>query len=544
MDTEKVNAGRKPVIMSPRMKFPLRLVLLTCLAATVASQPAMATLHLPEFFSDHAVLQRDRPVPVWGWADKDEAVTVHLGGQTRTTTADGQGRWSVRFDPLPATAPDAAPLTLEVSDEGNELIACRDVLVGEVWLCSGQSNMEFTMTGVLDGAKEIAAANDPRIRQFQVPRDGASTPQNAAFLNPARWEPATTPGSVAHFTAVGYYFAREISRALGGVPVGIIDSTWGGTAIQSWMSVEALQAAPGRYEALLKGKEKETADWPARQRQIEADTRDWEKRAAEAKAAGQPAPPNKPWNPGPPDQPQWTPANLYNGMIHPLLPYAIRGALWYQGEANAGFGKAGAAEYTALQADLIRSWRAAWNEGDFPFDFVQLPNWREGGKADGTNWAYFRDAQRAVLDAVPNTGMAVTIDMGESEDIHPRNKQVVGHRLALLALKNTYGQSVADRGPVFRAAHPDGAGGMRVEFDGAGDGLVAKDGPPRNFELAGADKIFHPADAAVQGDAVIVSCALVAAPVAVRYAWSNDPAGCNLYNHDGLPAAPFRTDDW
>ena len=544
MDAEKVNAGRKTVIISPGMKSPLRLLLLACLT-TAMSRSALATLHLPIFFSDHMVLQRDRPIPVWGWADKGQNIKVRLGGQSRTATADDKGRWSVRFDPLPATAPGAAPLTLDVRDDDeNDLIACRDVLVGEVWLCSGQSNMQFTMTGVLDGPKEIAAANDPRIRQFEVPRVGSPTPQDAAFLDPARWEPATTPGSVAHFTAVGYFFAREISHALGDVPVGIIDSTWGGTAIQSWMSLEALQAVPGRYEALMKAKEKETADWPARSQQIEADTRDWEKRAAEAKAAGQPEPPNRPWNPGPPTLPQWTPANLYNGMIHPLLPYAIRGALWYQGEANAAKGKAGATEYTGLQADLIRGWRSVWNEGDFPFDFVQLPNWREGGKADGTNWAYFRDGQRAVLDAVPNTGMAVTIDVGESENIHPRNKQAVAHRLALIALKNTYGQSVADQGPVFRAMRPDGAGGVRVEFDHAGDGLVAKGGPPRNFEIAGTDKIFHPADATVQGDAVIVSCAQVTAPVAVRYAWSNDPAGCNLYNHDDLPAAPFRTDDW
>ncbi len=525
-----------------RMKFPLHLALSACLA-TAMSPSAVATLHLPVFFSDHMVLQRDRPAPVWGWADKGETVTVRLGDQSRTATADDQGQWSVRFDPLPATAPDAAPLTLEVRDEGNDLIACRDVLVGEVWLCSGQSNMQFTVAEASDGAKEVATANEPRVRQFEVPRVGSPTPRDAASLHPATWEPAT-PSNVGRFTAAGYFFAREISHALGGVPVGIINSTWGGTAIQSWMSAQSLQAVPGRYEAVLKNKEKEIADWPARSQTIEADTRDWEKRAAEAKVAGQPAPPNKPWNPGPPDQPQWTATNLYNGMIHPLLPYAMRGVLWYQGEANAAFGKAGATEYTALQSDLIRSWRTAWGGGDFPFYFVQLPNWREGGQADGTNWAYFRDGQRAVLDAVPNTAMAVTIDVGEGDNIHPRNKQVVGHRLALLALKNTYGQSVADQGPTYRLLRPEGPGKLRVAFNDAVTGLVAKDGPPRNFEVAGADKIFHPANATVRDAAVIVSCAQVAEPLAVRYAWSNDPAGCNLYNSDDLPAAPFRTDDW
>ena len=502
---------------------------------------AQADVRLPTFFSDHMVLQRDVPLPVWGWAAPGEGVALRLGAESRTATADDQGRWSVRFDPRPATAPGAAPLTLEV--EGRNRLAFTDVLVGEVWLCSGQSNMEFTFSEVLAPAREAAGTPDPRIRQFLVPRMGAPAPRDASFFGPASWVPAA-PQTVGSFTAVGYYFAREISRALGGMPVGLLNSSWGGTAIQSWMSRESLEAVPGRYEALLKTKAKELADWPARLRTIEAATHEWEQRAAAAREAGQPEPPFKPWNPGPPDLPQWTPDNLYNGMIHPLEPYALRGVLWYQGETNAVNAAAGAQEYAGLLSEMIRHWRAAWNEGGLPFYFVQLPNWRAMDDHSGVGWAYFRDGQRSVL-AVPHTGMAVTIDVGESENIHPRNKRAVGERLARIALRQTYGQPIVDQGPAYRAMRPEGPHGVRLEFDHADGGLTSKDGPPRGFELAGEDRKFYPAEAAIDGSGeVVVTCPQVEKPAAVRYAWSDDPAGCNLYNGEHLPAVPFRTDDW
>ena len=508
--------------------------------AAMTRSSALADVRLPVFFSDHMVLQRDVPVPIWGWAAPGESVALRLDGQSRTTTADDRGQWSVRFDPLPATASGAAPLTLEI--DGRSRLVLEDVLVGEVWLCSGQSNMEFTVSEALDSAREIAAAREPRVRQFLVPRAGAPEPRDASFLGPASWVPAT-PRSVGNFTAVGYFFAREVSRALGGMPVGLINSSWGGTAIQSWMSRESLEAVPGRYEALLKAKEGELAAWPARLRAFEAATHEWEQRAAAARDAGQPEPPFKPWNPGPPDLPQWTPANLYNGMIHPLEPYAMRGVLWYQGEANAGWGAAGAREYASLLSEMIRRWRAGWNEGDFPFYFVQLPNWHSLDDPSGVSWAFFRDGQRSVLD-VPETGMAVTIDVGESEDIHPHNKQAVGERLARIALQRTCGQPIVDQGPIYRAMRPEGPHAVRLEFDHAGNGLVSKDGPPRHFELAGEERKFYPAEAVVEGREVVVTCPQVPLPVAVRYAWSNDPAGCNLYNGENLPAMPFRTDDW
>ena len=497
-------------------------------------------LRLPVFFSDGMVLQREMPVPVWGQAAPGESVTVRLGDQPQTATADKGGRWMVRFDALPGTAPASPALELEVAGHDSHVVI-RDVLVGEVWLCSGQSNMEFVMTKVFEAAKEIADANEPRIRQFAVPRVGAAQPQDGLAVHHSAWHPAL-PKTVGEFTAVGYFFARDISHALGGVPVGLINSTWGGTPIQSWMSVESLQEDPAVYEKLLADKKKELADWPERLRKLQADTRDWEARAAAAKAAGQPPPPNKPWNPGPPNLPQWTPADLYNGMIHPLLPYAIRGALWYQGEANGALGKAGAAEYTHLLAEMIHQWRLAWAEGEFPFYFVQLPNWHTGDP-EGMSWAWFREGQARVL-AAPNTGMAVTIDVGESDNVHPTHKQPVGNRLARIALRRTYGQSIEDRGPSFRGLLAEKPPRMRVWFEDAEGGLVSRDGSPRNFQVAGEDRKFYPAEASVEGSEVVVSSAEVPVPVAVRYAWTDDPVGCNLYNKDGLPTVPFRTDSW
>lgn len=499
------------------------------------------TLRLPTFFSDGMVLQGGVPLPIWGWGVPGEELTVRLAHQSQLATADASGHWAVRFDPLPTTPPGALALTLEIT--GAERLTIRDVLIGEVWLCSGQSNMEWTLAGVRNAREEIAAANEPRIRQFLVPRSGAPTPQDAASLPPTQWTPAT-PETASGFTAVGYYFAREISRSRGGVPVGLLNATWGGTAIQSWMSVEALRALPNRYEILLRAKAKELADWPARRRQIEADTLLWEQRAAKARAAGQLEPPNRPWNPGSPDLPEWTPTNLYNGMIAPLVPYVMRGALWYQGESNAKDGAVGAAAYTGLLTDLIRSWRAVWNQGDFPFYFAQLPNWNAAvDDHTGVSWAHFRDGQKAVL-ATPNTGMAVTIDVGESEDIHPPDKRPVGERLARIALRRTYGKSVADRGPSYRAMLLDQGGRVRLSFDDAVDGFIVQDSAPRHFELAGEDRNFYPADAMIDGNEIVLSCPQVPEPTAVRYAWSNDPVGCNLYNREGLPAMPFRTDNW
>jgi hypothetical protein len=344
--------------------------------------------------------------------------------------------------------------------------------------------------------------------------------------------------TVGNFSAALYFFGRDLHQRLK-LPVGLIHSSWGGTPIQPWMSLEVLKEYPG-YPALLERKQKEIAAWPARKEKLEADLKLWETAAAEAKAAQQPEPP-KPWNPGPPDSGQYMPGQLYNAMIHPLIPYRIRGAVWYQGEANAGGGRAGAADYTDLQSRLIAGWRKDWGSGDFPFLYVQLPNWNTGGDQAKASWAFFREGQANIL-MVTNTSMAVTIDIGEASNIHPQNKQDVGHRLALLALTDVYKLQTGSRGPSL-AKHEVKDRAIVISFNHADSGLVSKGGELKGFVLAGADQRWHPASAHIQGERVVVSCAEVTAPVATRYAWADNPE-CNLYNGAGLPAAPFRTDNW
>ena len=305
------------------------------------------------------------------------------------------------------------------------------------------------------------------------------------------------------------------------------------------MSLAVLKDYSG-YTALLERKQKEIAAWPAREKQIQADLKAWEIADATAKSAHQPEP-VKPWNPGPPDSGQYMPGQLYNAMIHPLIRYRIRGAVWYQGESNAGGGAAGAADYTDLQSRLIAGWRQDWGIGDFPFYFVQLPNWNNDSDRSSNSWAFFREGQANVLK-VPNTGMAVTIDIGDANNIHPKNKQEAGRRIALLAMANTYHQKVTCHGPEFKRSEINGAE-IKITFTHTDGGLVAHDGGLKGFTIAGANKEWQPADARIEGDSVIVSSKEVPQPLAVRYAWLNNP-DCNLYSRAGLPAMSFRTDHW
>lgn len=491
--------------------------------------PARANVTPSPLFTDHAVLQRDADVPVWGKADPGEKVTVSFAGQTVTTTADAQGGWSLSLKPIAAGVHD----TLKVA--GNNVVEWKDVVTGDVWVCSGQSNMGLGVGAVTNAAAEVAAGDEPDIRQFGIPNKAALEPQPDTFLKSA-WQPAN-PTTVGRFTAAGYFFAREIHKQTG-VPIGILHASWGGTRIQPWMSLETLKEYPG-YQKLLEDKKAEIAAWPDRQRQLEEEQKSWPERAAAAKAAGQPLPP-KPWNPGPPDSGRNMHTQLYNGMINPLTRYRIKGVLWYQGEGNAEGGPAGAAEYTDLLTRLIGGWRKAWNQGDFPFYYAQLPNWNHPGDPSKQSWAFFREGQANVL-SVANTGMAVLIDIGQSNDIHPKNKQEAGRRLALVALNGSYGKSLVVQGPRMASSRVDG-NTIRVAFNDTEKGLVARGGPAvLGFELAGKDGKFHPADAKIDKDTVVVSSAQVPGPVFVRYAWTNDPR-VNLYNGEGLPAAPFRTD--
>ncbi len=642
------------------------LVLSLCAVAGLASAAdTPADLRLAQVFSDHGVLQREKPLPVWGWAAPGAAVTVTLAGQSKAATAAADGRWSVTFEPL---ALSATPLEL-VASSGAAKATASDLLVGEVWVCSGQSNMEMSAGwGIRDAEKEVAAATFPKIRLLNVGKNAADKP--AADLA-GTWA-VCSPQTIGNFTAVGYFFGRDLQRGLGDVPVGLIESAWGGTPAQAWTSHEVLAGVPAlagyakqfdevmagypaakaAYDERLKaapasnnqhddtGWEKPALDvttwkdmplpqnweatglnidgvvWFRRTVEIPAasagkdlalslgpiddqdttwwdgekvgamggwnDPRDytvpatlvtagkhviavrvvdtgggggfhgkpeqmfakpavgeaislagpWQFSVAEEIAA-KPQPPMGPGNP-------WLPSSLRNGMITPIIPFAIRGAIWYQGESNAG----SAWQYRTLFPAMIRDWRTAWGEGDFPFYFVQLANFMPAAKTPGeSDWAELRDAQFFTLRSLPATGMAVAIDIGEATDIHPKNKQEVGRRLSLWALADIHGQKLEASGPLYTSAKVEGAG-IRVSFDHLGGGLVAKDGALKQFAIAGEDHKWVWADALIDGDSVMVSSALVDKPVAVRYAWNNNPDGCNLYNQAGLPASPFRTDDW
>ena len=510
----------------------LRQVTVAILILTGLAAAASAEVKLAGVFGDHMVLQRDVALPVWGWADPGEAVTVTLGGQTKTATADAGGKWSVRFDALQA----GGPLQLQAKGTKNT-VAVSDVLVGEVWLCSGQSNMEMSVGGVANKDAEIAAANHPQIRMYFIDHIPAKEPQ--ARRN-GRWA-VCSPQTVGGFSAAAYFFGRELHKQLN-VPVGLINSSWGGTPVQTWTSIKSHEAVPELKPMVadLRRQEEFYASGKAKA-QYEKQLADWEKAAAAAKASGKQFKDQKPQPPQDPALSPWAPAALYNGMIAPLAPYAIRGAIWYQGESNAG-----SPIYGIQLTALIANWRDDWKQGDFPFLFVQLPNFmgRQTQPSESVGgWPLEREQFLKTLDTVKNTGMAVTIDIGEANDIHPHNKQDVGKRLAQWALAKTYGKDVVASGPLYKSSRQE-AGKIVVEFNYVDGGLAARDGGKlTGFAIAGADKKFVWADAQIVGDTVVVSSPAVPSPVAVRYAWANNPP-CNLVNKAGLPASPFRTDDW
>jgi len=640
---------------------------------------APAPIRLAGIFSDHMVLQRGIKVPVWGWAPPGETVTVSLAGTKARAVADPSGRFQVRVGPLPA----GGPHTLTVA--GGNTITVNDVLVGEVWLASGQSNMQMTVGGCLRAEEEIAAADHPTIRQFRVPVRGTFEPQADTK---GTWT-VCSPKTVKGYSAVGYFFARDLQQRLK-VPIGILNCSLGATRVQTWTSPEVLRQFPAcaarlaaarnirdnlpqlqadyeealaKYKAQWKAQvEKvldarsaealadpatDTGDWPTMpipgnweagglpgfngavwfHKDVDLpaswagkdivlhlgpidemdvtwfngtrvgglgsleplNVRHWShprryrvggalvkagrnvirirvidtrgngglwgqpghllrvQRAGDDEGAGiplagrwrykagasLPSAPSKPFHMN-------LPGVLFNGMVHPLIPYGIRGAIWYQGEANASQ----ADLYARLFPAMIRDWRQRWGQGQWPFLFVQLANYKAAIDEPGSStWAELRDAQRKSL-SVPNTAMAVTIDIGDATDIHPKNKQDVGRRLALAARAVAYGEDeLTHAGPLYRSMKIEG-GKIRVAFDHTGGGLVARGGPLRRFAIAGKDRRFVWARAEIDGDSVVVWSPDVPHPVAVRYAWADNPAGCNLYNRAGLPASPFRTDDW
>jgi sialate O-acetylesterase len=490
------------------------------LLVLVALAGAQANVNLPAVISDRMVLQQGAPVRIWGHADPGEAVTVSLvaqadslRGQKSSATADPAGKWRIYLKPIEAGGP------YEMTVSGHDTVVVKDILVGEVWIGSGQSNMGFSMARVNNSEQEIADANFPRIRLFKVKLKVAAEPAEDVE---GSWQ-FCSPETVKNSSAVGYFFSREIHQQRS-VPVGFIESAWGGTPAEAWTSRPAMEADPA-LKSVFDDWDTTLANYPAAHDRYEKQLEAW-------KAAGKTAtPPREPPGPGH----QYTPGGLYNAMIAPLTGYSMRGVIWYQGENNAR--KDHAYIYRRLFQTLIQDWRRAWAEGPFPFLFVQLANFETGPQSE---WPILRESQVKALD-LANTGMAVTIDIGASHDIHPTNKQDVGHRLALAARAIAYKESVVYSGPLFRQLSTEG-NQARVWFDHSGSGLAVRgDGGLTGFTVAGPDHSFVPAEARIDGDTVVVSSAEVKNPVAVRYAWAGDPV-CNLINKEGLPASPFRSE--
>ncbi len=631
------------------------------LLALVVSLYANANVELPLLFSDGMVLQRNEPIPVWGWARANERIEVHFKEQVVKTKADKQGKWSVRLKPETAGGP------YELTVKGKNTIAIKDVLVGEVWLCSGQSNMEFSVSQAMNAEQEIKDSNYPMIRQFLVEKEMSSTPKEQ--LESGKWE-ASNPTTVGNFTAVGYFYAKKLYQELK-IPIGIINASWGGTCVETWTSREGFENSDefkdmiSKYSKidmdLLAEKQKKTildkiesiqgskpsldkessfkdmdfddSNWPEMQapklwenqqfpnldgvvwmrKSIVVSKEDAGKEATlelakiddddvtyingvevgitigynKKRVYNVPSgvlkegsnsiavritdytggggiwgdetdlkltcgstviPLNGAWKFQVVDvnigiSPNSYPSLLFNAMINPLIPYAIQGVLWYQGEANV----TRAEQYKKAFPTMIADWRTKWHQGDFPFYFVQLSSFDEfGGNSNkGSKWAELREAQSFTLETVSNTGMAVTTDIGNAQDIHPKNKQDVGKRLVAIALHNVYNKDVVYSGPTYKSMIIDG-NKIILTFDNIGSGLMTpnKYGYLEGFEIAGSDKKFHYAKAYTDGDKVVVYNDDVQNPVAVHYGWADDAGDCNLYNEENFPASPFRTDDW
>jgi len=484
--------------------------------------PANANVILPRLFSDNMVLQREMRVPVWGRADAGEKITVELGGHIAETTTNAGGRWKLYLGPLDAGGP------FEMKVSGKNVVIIKNILVGEVWICSGQSNMAFEVENCLNAKQEIAATNYPLIRQFQVKRAKSLQPledvspvdnPKAEWLN--TWEVCDS-STVRHFTAVGYFFGLNLYRKLN-VPIGLIHASWGGTTAEAWTPEDTLEKDP-ELKLILN-------NWPDYN-----NDEDW----LREEYAGFLKDVEKARKEGTPEPLYFNcPSVLYNGIIAPLIPYGIRGVAWYQGESNAYR----AYQYRSLFPAMIKQWRKIWHEGDFPFLFVQLANYHFEPQV----FPELREAQFMAL-SLSNTAMVVAIDVGDSADIHPKNKQEVGRRLSLAASKLAYGEELTWSGPLYKSMVLN-SGRCLISFNATGEGIISKDSKElTGFVIAGTDRRFLPAHAKIEGNQVVVWSEKVPHPVAVRYAWANHPGGCNLYNKikSGviLPASPFRTDDW
>jgi sialate O-acetylesterase len=510
-------------------RIAVTLFVAVCSLTLLAAMPAAADVKLPAIIGNNMVLQQDMKDPIWGWAEPGEKVTVSIGDQKAEATADAKGMWKVALNPLKAGGP------LEMTVAGKNTIKVTNILVGEVWVCSGQSNMEMSVKSSNDSDKEILEAKFPKIRLFLLTKATAPVPLPDAKGQWVECSPESVPG----FSAAAYFFGRDLLNVLN-VPVGLIGTYWGGTPAEAWTSMPTLEKDPD-LKVMVDRMKDNVAKFPQTKENWEK-TRDeqtakWKAAVAKAKADGK-QPPRQPQAPIDPNFSPNSPATLYNGMIAPIVPYGIRGAIWYQGESNAGRSY----QYRKLFPAMITDWRKSWGQGDFPFFFVQLANFMARKDQPGdSGWAELREAQSMTL-SLPNTGQAVIIDIGDATNIHPKNKQDVGHRLALAAEKIAYGKDVVFSGPTYDSMKADGSK-VVLTFKNVGGGLVAKGDKLTGFAIAGEDKKFVWADAKIEGATVVVSAKEVEKPVAVRYAWADNPE-CNLYNKEVIPASPFRTDTW
>jgi sialate O-acetylesterase len=495
--------------------------------ALFLSVNAHADVRMPAIFSDNMVLQQGQPVPVWGWADEGEEVTVMCQGQRVSTQAKG-GKWMVKLKPLKA-ADASAPETLTI--DGKNRIRFQNVLIGEVWIASGQSNMEWPLNRAFEPQADIATATNANIRLYTVEKTKASEPLADQRVRNSWLE--CKPVNATWFSAVGYYFARALQQARK-VPVGIIHTSWGGSPAEVWMSRDVLEANPSYRADIL---EKSAAQLKSFQEQLAA----WEKETAELKKEGKRQTKQRPREP-------WVPCQLYNGMIAPLVPYAVKGAIWYQGESNAGR----AWQYRTLMQDLIKNWRQVWGQQEFTFLQVQLAPFIPGQQPKPTEpgesaWAELREAQLLATKQLPMVGIAVITDVGEERDIHPKKKAPVGERLALAARGIAYKErGLVYSGPIYKSMKIK-KDQVYLSFDHVGDGLEARDGELKGFAICGADRKWVWAKATIgtgkDANQVIVSSPNIPNPVAVRYGWADYPE-VNLWNKNGLPASPFRTDDF
>ena len=521
----------------------IRFLILVAVVVASAAQSVQAqqALKLPSCFSDHMVLQQQQHAKIWGWAKAGSLVKIGFNGLAINSKADEQGKWTAL---LPRFAASSKPSKLTVAS-GDEEIVIDDILIGEVWFASGQSNMAWNLKNTQDSDKEIATANMPAFRMFLAEPTPAMEPQTDIK---GSWK-VCTPENAPAFSATAYYFAKKIHQETG-VPVGVIKSVIGGKRCECYCSREAMMSnANGKKMMAQLDAQAKAFDPEAAKQKYEKALKAWEAKTADLRKANRELPqekrkrlPRRPQKQTHPMMNAGNPTVLYNGMINPFVGYNMRGAIWYQGESNARAELAPI--YQEMFTLMIQDWRTRWN-ADFPFYFVQLANFRKATTEPGVDneWPTVQNQQRLTLQ-LPYTGMATINDIGEESDIHPKNKKDVGERLARWALKNEYGKNVVVSGPLYDAVTFDNEKAI-VEFKHLGGGLKSRDGEPlKRFEIAGEDKQWFWADAKIVNNQVVVSSKEVSKPVAVRYAWAANPTGANLVNSEGLPASIFRTDDW